>query len=789
MVRRASTWFGLGLLASLAACKGGSGGGDGSSGGNNGGGGGSGVTVNADLLALSLTPSRTALEAGESLQVTLRVRNLGPDAISAFRVAVRLSVDDVLDPADPVLGTWSSAGLAAQADLDTGGTVQVPVVTVPGLYRLLLVADDDQRFAETDESNNVLAAPGSLQVAPPTHPDLAAEAVSFGPSQVQAGSTVDVSHQLRNIGVEPSGSFRLGVYLSTTPVITSADVLIGQRQVAALAVGATDAASGAVTIPAFVPQGSYYVGVLCDDLEQVVEMDELNNGLAAAAPLTVTAAPLPDMAPLSLSVQQASVDAGQPILVQESVLNQGVAAASLFQVGVYLSTDIDIDPDDDVFLGSRAVAGLAAGAVSDSGPQSVVVPGNTPGGAYFMGVVVDAGEFVPEANEGNNTLLASTALSVTVPPLPDLVVDDFSFSPGSVVANGSGTLTVSGSFRNVGVATSAAVQATVFLSPDAAVTTSDIAIGSLDVASLTPGAGVGRTVDIPVPGGIENGSYRVGLWIDAAAIQPELDEANNLLVATTLLDVTGGGPAAPNLVPELIDPSTRLVEPGGSLQVVTRVANAGDLSTPAFRIGVYLSTDDTIDTTDILLGERLVPFGLGGGFSSVGSAPVTIPLGTPDGIYRLGVFADTQDTVAESDESDNGLRAAGNFEVRTPPPPRPNLVVSSVTATVPAGVAQGDVIDLVHEVRNSGDLSAGTFRVGLYLSDDATIDATDVLLASRLVTGLDAGSSDTRTVAVQIPAATAAGTWYLGAMADDQDAVVESNESDNGRARTPSFDL
>lgn len=789
--RRSAAFVALVLAGGLLpACKGG--GGDGGSGGAGPGGsqgGGSGVTVDADLVAASLTPGASSLEAGDLLPVTFRVRNTGPDAVPAFRAALRLSADDLLDASDPLLGTWSTAGLPASADFDVAGSVQVPVVTVPGAYRLLLVADDDQRLAETDESNNLLVSLSTVSIAPPTHPDLAAEAVSFGPSTVQAGDTIDVSHQIRNIGVEPSSGFRLGIYLSTTGVITTSDVLIGQRSIPALGVGEVDSASGSVTIPSFVSAGSYFVGILCDDLGQVVEMDEINNGLAATATLTVNAAPLPDMAPLSVQVQQSTVDAGQPILFEESVLNQGVAAAPLFQVGLYLSTDLDIDPSEDVFLGSRAVASLDAGATSASGPQSLMVPGNTPGGAYFVGVVVDAGEFVPESNEGNNTLLASTALSVTVPPLPDLRTDTFTFGPSSVVANGTERITVTASFGNGGVAPSAAVQATVFLSTDFSVTTADIPVGSIDVPTLDPGAGVGRTVDLLVPGGIANGSYRVGLWIDDVNIQPELDEANNLFVATELLDITGGGPSAPNLIGEDIDPSASTVAPGSSLQVVTRVANTGDLSTPAFRVGIYLSTDDEIDLTDTLLGDRLVPFGLGGGFSSVASAPITIPLNTPDGTYRIGVYADTLDSVVESDEEDNGLVASGNFIVQTPPPPRPNLVVSSASSNVGSTASAGDVVDLTHEIRNSGDLAAGTFRVGLYLSSDDTIDAADTLLSSRLITELGAGSSDSLTSAVQIPAGTAAGTWFLGVLVDDQDAVTESNESDNDRAVTPSFDL
>ena len=50
-------------------------------------------------------------------------------------------------------------------------------------------------------------------------------------------------------------------------------------------------------------------------------------------------------------------------------------------------------------------------------------------------------------------------------------------------------------------------------------------------------------------------------------------------------------------------------------------------------------------------------------------------------------------------------------------------MIPVVSSTAGATAEPGDVFDLTHEVRNSGDLSAGTFRVGFYLSDDEAIDS------------------------------------------------------------------
>ncbi len=785
----------LGALCVLAACKGGSldtgsGGSGGGDGGGNGGGNGSGgpsTEVNADLVAVSIVPAIASLEAGGSLALSLSVLNEGPDAVPAFRIGAYLSADDQFDVGDPRLGTWTQAGLDADELFQTSGTVQIPVATVDGSYRLLVFADDLDELDETSEDNNVALSTVQLNVAPPSHPDLVVESVGFSPTSVEAGQTITVSDVVRNDGVEASSSFRVGIYLSADALVTTADLLIGQRSVSSLPVGSSASGSGSMTVPLFVSAGNYFVGAVVDDLDAIIEMDETNNGQASNGTLSVAAAPLPDLAPSSISFTPLTVDAGQPITVEESVLNQGAAASPLFQVGVFLSEDATIDPADDLLIGTRSISTLGVGSGSASGPTTVTVPGNTPGGDYFVGVYADSAILVPETDEGNNGLVAANRVTVTVPPLPDLVATSFSFSP-TIVSTGSGaSLTISDDVVNMGVADSAPVRVAVYLSTDSSVTTNDILLGVHDLQALTVGAGAGATVDLPVPGGIAAGSYRVGLWVDDDQQQPEIDEGNNLIVSTTFLDVTGGGAAAPNLVSELIDPDDTVVAPGESFQVVTRVANVGDASTPLFRIGVYLSTDATIEATDTRIGDRLVPFGLGAGFASVASAPANVPVNLADGFYTLGVLADWQGVVAESDETDNVLVAAGTFEVRTPPPPRPELVVGSVDVVETGPFTAGQTLQVAHTLRNDGTVDAAAFRVGFYLSDDNVIDTTDTLIGSRTLTALLAGATDGVTTGVLLPAGTAAGSWFIGAFVDDLGAVTENNEGDNGTADPDSF--
>jgi len=738
------------------------------------------AVTGVDLVALGVTPSAWSLEAGSFVVVTAEVANEGAFASAAFEVGVYLSADTQRDAQDPRLLSWSLATLPAGDTFSASESLQIPVTTPAGDYYLLCVADDQGAFLEEAEANNVVASTATLLIQEAERPDLVMESVNFGAVEVQAGQSILVDDAVRNVGVETSGAFRVGIYLSDDALITPSDVLIGQRQVLDLEVGVLDQASGSLTVPPFVMAGSYFVGAVADDLGAIIEMDELNNELAAPGTIAVTSAPAPDLAAASISFTPPSVEGGQSIVVDESILNQGLAAAPLFQIGVYLSEDSTIDPATDLLIGTRTESLLPVGSLSSSGPTSIPVPASTPPGEYFVGVYADSSELLVELDEGNNGLIGVGRLTVSSPPLSDLVASQFSFSPSAVQSGTGASVNVEDEVTNLGLATSSTVRVSVYLSSDAAITTNDVLLGFHELSPLSVGVGSSRSLSMPVPGGIAPGSYRVGLWVDDLNTEPELNEGNNLLVAGGLLDVLEGGIAAPNLVTELMDPAVSTAEPGEPFQVVSRVANSGDASCGAFRIGIYLSTDETITSSDTLLGDRLVPFGLGSSFSTVASAPVTVPLGTPEGEYTIGALADWQDIVSESDETDNGLNAAGIFRVRIPPPPAPDLVASDVDVIDESPFTTGEVIRVGHTVTNSGELDAGSFRVGIYLSEDEVIDPLeDTLLGTRVLSSLSIGSSSAANTTVQLPPNVALTAWRIGVLVDDLEAQAESDEGNN----------
>jgi hypothetical protein len=158
------------------------------------------------------------------------------------------------------------------------------------------------------------------------------------------------------------------------------------------------------------------------------------------------------------------------------------------------------------------------------------------------------------------------------------------------------------------------------------------------------------------------------------------------------------------------------------------------------------------------------------GATSTATTNVVIPSSASLGTRYVCAFADDLAQVAESNESNN--TQANPISIV-----RPDLRMSSLLT--PASATPGDAITINNTVVNSGTGSAGGFRVGLYLSADATCTTGDTFLTSRVVAGLASGAASAAATAATIPPGASGGAQYVCAIADYLGQVVESNETNN----------
>lgn len=199
-----------------------------------------------------------------------------------------------------------------------------------------------------------------------------------------------------------------------------------------------------------------------------------------------------------------------------------------------------------------------------------------------------------------------------------------------------------------------------------------------------------------------------------------------------------------------------------------------DICSANSRIGIYLSTDDTITTDDTLIHWRNI--GIPEPLTAVPEyASITIPGTTETGPYYIGAIVDYTEVQRELDETNN-IRLGPAVEVlRDVDLTVGSLIPSQTIADV------GSRINVDCTINNGGTTitSTNTVQVAIYLSADDTITTDDVQLTTYTHGSLVAGGAATKSISVTIPQSTEPGPHYIGAIADYADLQIESNEGNN----------
>jgi hypothetical protein len=240
-----------------------------------------------------------------------------------------------------------------------------------------------------------------------------------------------------------------------------------------------------------------------------------------------------------------------------------------------------------------------------------------------------------------------------------------------------------------------------------------------------------------------------------------------------------------SFAPAFVDPFPSTLAAGGHARVTVRLFNQGDAAGAPGGIRLHASSDASLDGGDVLLAtsqrRRLVKPG--------GSAPVRLrfdsPAQLPAGSYYLIATVDG----GAATPFDSASPSPGPATVASPVPVRvePSLVdLSGRITRLPrgdvevGGAGRDESIEL--DVSNAGNApAAGPVEVRLYLSADARLDASDtaagVVPAHRLK--IAPGRSQTVMGHLAVPASMTPGLYYVLAVVDSSNAIVEIDETNN----------
>ena len=697
-----------------------------------------GIGYLADLYIASVTGPPSA-GPGQNFNVTVRACNQGQQTAYSH-VELLLSTDTNISRYSDYM-----AGAAPVNQLDPGACedVTIPVYTgVPdGTYVLGALIDPDNYEEEFFEDNNALAG---NKIGIGYLADLYIASIT-GPPSASPGQNFDVTVRACNQGQQTAYS-HVELLLSTdTDISRYSDYMAGAAPLGQLDPGACED----VTIPVYtsVPDGAYFLAALIDPDNYEEEFLEDNNalvgdkiGIGYRADLYIASITGPP-----------SASPGQNFDVTVRACNQGQQTA-YSHVELLLSTDTNISRYSDYVAGGGPANQLDPGACEDI---TIPVYSSVPDGAYFLAALIDPDDYEDEFLEDNNTLVGP---KVYIGYDAELIITDVD---APATARSYEGFQVSVTACNLGQAPASYAHIDLVLSSDQNIDPmNDEFIGADSFQDLDSGDCV--TLSVPATMYGSDGTYILGAVVNNHQTTPEFDYTNNTFVAGTL--VIGNGPDLH--VAAVSGPHS--ASPSQNFSVDVQVCNQGTDPAGYSSVDLVLSSDDTIDTNDEVIGAAPV------GMLAAGECEDVTIMAYPnsgEGSYRLGAIADGPNSEFELIE-DNNASAGGLLLVGYDP----DLLIEELSG--PAQVIAGSNFDVTVKVCNRGQSSVMGTEVELYLSSDDNITEYDHLAGNAFVMEqLDPGMCET----IVVPAYSSApdGTYKLGGEVDRYDAWYELDESNN----------
>ncbi|MFP2901286.1 CARDB domain-containing protein [Corallococcus sp. 4LFB] len=794
-----------------------------------------GVGTAPDLVVTDVEAPAN-LRDGQSFTASYTVCNVGLDPVPDHGVSLFLSLDaapPVLEPSqytNPVPGygfqghVTSSAPLNPRQCVTRSATFQAmrpypagPAL-IPETWNLSAVVTTQAQ--ETRVDNNGFAA-GLVGMG--NGPDLVVAELQ-GPASARQNETFTTRVKVCNVGTQAmNNTVPVEVYLSTEDVLQAPSSqggpppsndtrsFVGLLDVPPLDAGAclTQDLSGQATRPYSAPPSQpLYLGAIVDPYALMQELREDNNTRVAGV---MSVGSGPDLSITSLEAPD-TVAPSESFAASARVCNVGTEPSNYAQVVFIVSTDetwnlpaqetpAPFPAPNQFILAEGTVGALQAGQCTNltRTMSSMFPPGASPEQPVYLSAVVNPNPGQPELRHDNNVHVGRRLgigngpdLVATALTAPSGVLPGLPFTATVTVCNQGAQPTSSGTRATLHLLTTPSLPQP---SPGAPPPPYEELLADVSLPQVGAHACVTFPVEAFVHGGgpgMEGQLFHVGITLDPNATLGEVREDNNTFISPERMAVG----AAPDLVITAMG-GPASVQQSSAMTVPVTVCNQGTMPSMSRTVSIVISTEPTLSQAPWYGGSiESSPSVARLGIVEIPALPVNacatreesfqvaLPQGaSPSAAFFLGAAVDGAGYLDEL-RTDNDTFVRGRIGVGN----APDLVVTQVTA--PFSVRRGELFTTQVTICNQGtsDLDWSS-QVELILSTQSTLSlpgagtlTSQVSLGSLTVDALGARQCTTRslsTSAYSLPDGQGSGLFYLGALVDSQQSVMELREDNN----------
>ena len=710
-----------------------------------------------DIYADSVGTSSSSVVMGDTITVSYRIENLGNDYTGSFHWELYLSSDSTITTNDIFVDEFSVTSISA-GSYKSGNqySVSIPTGINPGYYYLGMIADSRSSVTELDESNNVVADTGRIDVEEMA--DLVPTTFS-GPSSAMSGDQVGIDWRIDNEGDDSTGWFYWEAYISTDPSITTSDTKLGSsQQVSSVNAGSYRTGTYNVNLPSSISSGTYYFGIIIDSTNRVDEGDETNNILTGNQ-ISISD-PDYDLEASSISLTGiSSVCLGGTFDLSVSVTNLGNDYAGFHYYTVMLSLSNTVSS---IYSGTNLGSAYGySGVAYYTDSAQATVPTSMAPGTYYVGLIVDSQNNVDETDENNNIVATQSNGRLTIIDCkPELSPSNIN---GPTIVIRGEDVQLNYQLMNSGDVDTNSIPIEFFISLDTVITTSDISIGSTIINSLTQGQSLSLSIDLTIPSNLGNGCWYWGVIVDPNDSIDEENELNNAASSSQEFCTEQANLQVVSVTS--FSPTTS----GQTSDIVFVIENEGGIDVNGFYCSVLLSIDVLSGTDDTQVSTFYVDELLAGTSIEI-THSVTAPAGHI-GQFHWILLLDTNNDVSEDNEDDN----YGASDVFTIEAPSTDLFATFVEGPVMA--EPGQTITVEWGVHNLGSESLG-LEVEIWLSSNQQLSVNDILIDEIVIPLLEGDSLISNEQIINL-AENSVGEWWFILSIDPNNEHDEDDETNN----------